>query len=174
MSEGLSNGEVVDLHLRYGFFIRRRCLAILRNPALVDDAFQEVFVKLMRAGSGVRVADEPLRWLYRVTDRACFDQLRRTKLARRDAPLDEFEDVLPAHPGIEPELRRAAVELLERLDDEDQQIAVMAFVDGMSQQEIADELGYARMTIVSRMARLRERAQRVSAERARPRSDGVS
>jgi len=84
---------------------------------------------------------------------------------------------LPAHPGVEPEMRRAAIELLDALDDEDQRIAVMAFVDGMNQQEIADELGYSRMTIIKRMARLRERAQRVLADRPRlvaPRHGGPS
>ena len=162
MTAGLSNGEVVDIHRRYGFFLRRRCALLLRDPSLVDDAFQEMFLKLMRGGAGVRSADVPLRWLYRVADRTCFDQLRRTKHTRRTASLDDA--ILPFHPGTEPEVRRAAVELLDVLDDEDQRIAVMAFVDGMSQQEIADELGYSRMTIVSRMTRLRERIHRRTQE----------
>lgn len=168
MSEGLSNDEVIDLHRRYGYFIRRRCRVLLRSPSLVDDAFQEVFMKLMRAGRGVRAADEPLRWLYRVTDRTCFDQLRRRRTASRGAPLEDVDDELLAYPGTAPELRRAALEVLDRLDDEDQQIAVMAFVDGMSQQEIGDELGYSRMTIVSRMARLRERVQRLAPTHGAP------
>lgn len=164
MSEGLSNREVADLYRRYGFLLRRRCLMLLRDPAHVDDAFQETFLKLMRAGAPIRTADEPLRWLYRVADRTCFDLLRRTK-TRRAAPIDDVLDELPAHDGLEPELRRAAMELLDALDDEDQQIAVMAFLDGMNQQEIADELGYSRMTIIKRMARLKERAQRILARR---------
>ena len=164
MSEGLSNREVADLHRRYGFLLRRRCLMLLRDPAHVDDAFQEVFLKLMRAGAPVRTADEPLRWLYRVADRACFDLLRTTK-ARRAAPIDDGLDELPVHDGLDPELRRAAMELLDALDDEDQQLAVMAFLDGMNQQEMADELGYSRMTIIKRMARLKERAHRVLARR---------
>ncbi|HVH41384.1 MAG TPA: sigma-70 family RNA polymerase sigma factor [Labilithrix sp.] len=165
MSEGLSNDEVLDLYRRYGAFLRRRCLLLLRHSSLADDAFQEVFVKLMRAGSGVRAADEPLRWLYRVADRTCFDQLRKTKLARRASSIDDASIELPCHPGTEPEMRRAAIELLDALDDEDQRIAVMAFVDGMNQQEIADELGYSRMTIIKRIARLRERAMRVVRDR---------
>ncbi|MBN9160586.1 MAG: sigma-70 family RNA polymerase sigma factor [Myxococcales bacterium] len=177
MSEGLSNREVADLYRRYGFFLRRRCLVLLRNSSLADDAFQETFMKLMRAGAPLRTADEPLRWLYRVADRTCFDLLRKTKNTRRSSSIDEMPEELPAHPGVEPEMRRAAIELLDALDDEDQRIAVMAFVDGMNQQEIADELGYSRMTIIKRMARLRERAQRVLADRPRlvaPRHGGPS
>lgn len=160
VSEGLSSAEIADLYRRYGFFLRRRCLLIMRDPSLAEDALQDGFLKLMRVGGGVRQADEPLRWLYRVMDRSCFDQLRKTKRARNDSPLDETEAELPSHPGTEPEMRRAAIELLDALDEEDQQIAVMTFVDGMNQQEVADELGYSRMTIIKRIARLRERAER--------------
>lgn len=165
MSEGLSNREVADLYRRYGFLLRRRCLMLLRGPAHVDDALQETFLKLMRAGAPIRTAEEPLRWLCRVADRTCFDLLRKTKHARRSDPIDDVLDELPTHAGLEPELRRAAMELLDALGEEDQQIAVMAFLDGMNQQEIADELGYSRMTIIKRMARLKERAQRILVRR---------
>lgn len=175
MSEGLSNREVVDLHRRYGLLLRRRCLMLLRDPAHVDDAFQEMFLKLMRAGAPVRSAEEPLRWLYRVVDRTCFVFLSRSKHARRAAPIDDVLDELPAHSGLEAEVRRAAMELLDALGEEDQRIAVMAFLDGMNQREIADELGYSRMTIIKRMARLRERVERIAARRpsvvARPSGD---
>ncbi len=162
MSEGLTNAEVTSLYERYGFFLRRRCRALLRSRSLADDALQETFLKLLRSGAGLRAADEPLRWLYRVADRTCFDHLRKRRNARTSS-LEDVGDVLPPHPSIEPEMRRAAIELLASLDDEDQSIAVMAFVDGMNQQEIADELGYSRMTIIKRIARLKERAQRRTA-----------
>jgi RNA polymerase sigma factor (sigma-70 family) len=167
MSEGLTRGEVLDLYRKYGAFLRRRCVTLLRDPVLADDAFQDIFLKLFRAGSGVRAADEPLRWLYRVADRTCFDQLRKARHGKRSSPIEDVpEELQLQHPGTEPEMSRAAAELLSHLDQEDQQIAVMAFVDGMNQQEIADELGYSRMTVIKRIARLRERAKRI--DRYRP------
>jgi RNA polymerase sigma-70 factor (ECF subfamily) len=161
VTDGLTNREVADLYRRYGFFLRRRCLMLLRSASLADDALQETFVKLMRAGAPIRTAKEPLRWLYRVADRTCFDLLRKTKYTRRATPLEDVDAELPVHPGLDPELYRGALELLDALDIEDQQLAVMAFVDGMNQQEIANELGYSRMTIIKRIARLKERAQRI-------------
>lgn len=165
VGEELSNSEVTDLYRRYGVFLRRRCLLLLRDPALADDALQETFLKVMKNGGALRSVEQPLRWLYRVADNACFDQLRRTKHTRRAADLEESEAELPRHPGADPELRRAAIELLGRLEDEERRIAVMAFVDGMTQQEIADELGYSRMTIVKRVARIREDAERAARDR---------
>lgn len=157
---GLTSSEAADAYRRYGLFVRRRCLMLLRDAAAADDALLEVFLRVLRRGEGMKSADEPLRWLYRVTDNACFDHLRKRKRARESSGVDEEIDRLPCHPGTEPELRRAAARILALLSDEEQHIAVMAFVDGMTHQEIADELGYSRMTIVKRVASIRERAAR--------------
>lgn len=170
MGEGLGSEEVERLYLRYGFFLRRRCLLLLRDRALAEDALHEVFVKLIRGGAGVLAAEQPVRWLYRVADRACFDLLRRTKHTRRAKSLDDVDVELPPAADAEPDVRRAAIELLEALDDEEKSVAVMAFVDGMTQKEIADELGYSRMTIVKRVAAIRERAERLTKDRAPPRA----
>jgi RNA polymerase sigma factor (sigma-70 family) len=59
-------------------------------------------------------------------------------------------------------MRRAALDALALLDEEEQKVAVMTFVDGMTQQEIADELGYSRVTINKRVAALRERLDAVA------------
>jgi RNA polymerase sigma-70 factor (ECF subfamily) len=155
MSEGLSNAEVTEIHRRYGFYLRRRCRVLLRDAALADDALQEVLVKLLRRGAPFRDAPQPMRWLHRAVDHACFDLLRRGKRSRQSAPLDEAEDLV--HPGVAPDVRRAIVEALSLLRDEEREVAVMAFVDGMSQGEIAAELGCSRVTVNKRVAAVRRR-----------------
>ena len=156
MTEGLDSAAVTKLYEKYGFFVRRRCTLLLRDTALADDALQETFLKLMKSGRPILEAEHPMRWLYRVADRACFDLLRRTKRSRQATPLDDAMGEL-MHPGDEPEVRRRALELLATLDEEQQRVCVMAFIDGMTQQEIADELGVSRVTIVKRVAGIRER-----------------
>jgi RNA polymerase sigma-70 factor (ECF subfamily) len=168
MGEGLTNAEVTEIHRRYGFFLRRRCQVLMRDRALADDALQEVLMKLLRHGAPFRDAPHPMRWLHRVTDHACFDLFRRGKRAREAAPIDEAEELV--HPGVSPELRRAVADALAVLTEEEQEVAVMAFVDGMSQQEIADELGYSRVTVNKRVAAIRRRvsAAQAEAEEERP------
>ncbi|MBX3228486.1 MAG: sigma-70 family RNA polymerase sigma factor [Labilithrix sp.] len=171
MNEGLDNAELADLYRRYGFFLRRRCVVLLRDEAHADDALQESFMKLMRAGAGVRTAAQPMRWLYRVVDRTCFDHLRKVRRgAARDVTLEDAGDALPVTPGTTLEERQSVLEILDVLDDEERAIAVMAFVDGMTHQEIASELGYSRMTILKRVASIRERAEKASARLARARA----
>jgi RNA polymerase sigma factor (sigma-70 family) len=164
----LSNAEVSDLFRRYGFFLRRRSRMIVRDPSTADDAMQEAFVKVMKNGSGVRDADKPLLWLYRVVDRCCFDQLRASRHQRAAEPLDTMSDA--AMPQTEDssgiEDRDTVLSFLGELDDVDQQIAVLAFMDGLSQGEIAEEIGYSRVTVNKRMQGIKERASRIIKEEA--------
>jgi RNA polymerase sigma factor (sigma-70 family) len=155
MSDGLTNAEVIELHRRYAPYLRRRCRLLMRDVALGDDALQEVFMKLLRRGASFRDAPHPMRWLHRVTDNACFDLHRRGKRVRQMSAIEDVDELV--HPGVSPDLRRAVVDVLALLDDEEKQVAVMAFVDGMSQQEIADELGYSRVTVNKRVAAIRGR-----------------
>ena len=155
---GLDNAEVADLFRRYGFFLRRRARMITRDPSCADDALQEAWVKVMKNGAAVRDVEKPLLWLYRVVDRCCLDQLRRGKRLRAAAPLDSVPpaDLPQHHDGVEE--RDLALMLLQDLDDTDQRIVVLAFVDGLSQGEIASEIGLSRVTVNKRVQAIRERA----------------
>lgn len=155
MDAALTTEEVSSLYERYGFFLLRRCRALLRDPALADDALQEAFVKVMRAGAAVRTADEPLRWLYRVVDHCCFDALRKRRRSLETPSPDEGESV---HPAIQIELRDAVRRLLGVLDEQEMRIAVLLFMDGLSQGEIAEEIGVSRVTVNKKVHAIRARA----------------
>jgi RNA polymerase sigma-70 factor (ECF subfamily) len=152
----LGPGEVSALYAKYGFFLLRRCRTILRDEALAADALQEAFVKVMRGGGAIREANEPLLWLYRVVDRCCFDALRRRRSSRER--LDD--DVgASAHPAAAIELRDAVLRLLGTFDETEMRIALFLFVDGMSQGEIAEQMGVSRVTINKKIQAIRACAQ---------------
>lgn len=157
MGEGLTRAELGGLYRRYGAFLRRRARLVTRDHALAEDALQEACINLLRSGAGLRDAKQPLAWLYRVVDRASLDQLRRGRRLRTAAPLDDL-DALGPPPGVDPDLRLRVLELLGEFDAESAEIALMAFVDGMTQSEIAEELGYSRVTINKRVQAIRASA----------------
>lgn len=136
--------------------MRRRCRTILRNESLADDALQEAFVKIMRHGAPVRDADQPLHWLYRVVDHCCFDALRKRR--RAIVSLDD-NDASCAHPGVSIELRDAVLRLLGTFDEDQMRIALLLFVDGLSQGEIAEEVGFSRVTVNKKIQAIRARAE---------------
>ncbi len=155
MDATLTTEEIATLYERYGFFLLRRCRSILRDRVLADDALQETFVKVMRGGAAVRTADEPLRWLYRVVDRCCFDALRKR---RRSVETPSDHQGASAHPAAQIELRDAVVGLLAALDEQEMRIAVLLFMDGLSQGEIAEEVGVSRVTVNKKVQAIRARA----------------
>jgi RNA polymerase sigma-70 factor (ECF subfamily) len=165
VSAALRTEEVSALYAKYGFFLLRRCRTILRDAALADDALQEAFVKVMRGGAAIREADEPLRWLYRVVDRACFDALRKRRRSVESPSDDEGET---AHPSVAIEARDAVLRLVGTLDEDEMRIAIHLVVDGMSQGEIAEEVGVSRVTVNKKVQAIRARAE-VWLGRAEPR-----
>lgn len=145
------------MYHRYGALLERRCRILMRDHALAEDALQELLTALLRRGESIREAASPYRWLCRAVDRTCLDLLRRGKRVR-DALSGNAErdlDSLGAAPGVDTEGRLAALQSLARLDDDQQALAIMLFVDGMSQSEAAAELGVSRVTVNKRTQRIR-------------------
>jgi RNA polymerase sigma-70 factor (ECF subfamily) len=156
LSRGLSADEVSDVVRRYGALLERRCRLLMRDRAQGQDALQELFATLLRRGEGLREARSKYRWLCRAADRTCLDLLRRGRHVRAALSIDDIDPVGPA-PGVDPEARWAALQALGELDEAEQALAIMLFVDGMSQGEAADELGVSRVTINKRAQEIRKR-----------------
>src|SRR5580704_7734522 len=156
----LTNDDLADLYRRYGFLLQRRCRTLLRDEAAAADALQDAFVKFIGASGELRAAENPVAWMYRVVDRCCFDQLRRAK-HRRAEPIDDDESLAAAHPGVDHEARNAALRILHELTESEYEVAVLAYVDGINQTEIASRLGLSRPTIWKRLTAVREHAARV-------------
>jgi RNA polymerase sigma factor (sigma-70 family) len=153
---GLGNVEVIEIYSQYGHMMRRRCLMILRDPSAADDALQNALIKVMRYGKSLLTADSKLRWLYRVCDRACFDLLDKKKRRAEvpEAPLDAVSVI-----GPHVEARDTALALLRSLDEINRKIVIHYFLEGMSQQEVADELNLSRQSIHKRMVKIKKQLQ---------------
>ena len=90
----------------------------------------------------------------RALDRVCLDLLRRTKRTREALSIDDVDTIGPA-PGIDAVARRAVLQSLERLDEKEQSIAIAVFVDGVTQGEVAEELGCSRVTVNKTVQRIK-------------------
>ncbi len=156
----LTNGELGELYRQYGFLLRRRCRMLLRDEALAEDALQTAFVKILESRAALARADNRLAWMYRVVDRCSFDLLRRHRV-RRAEPIDQHADAALAAPGVDVEARNAVLRVLSELTDSEYEVALLAYVDGVPQTEIASTLGLSRPTIWKRLLSIRERAARL-------------
>jgi len=166
----MTEDEVGRLYQEYGYVLFRRCLAYLGDSSRAQDALQEVFVRALHGASGFRGEANPRTWLCRIADHLCIDLLRRDRRSpvqvmsgmdsQGRAQMKDAEDGLLSDDG---EALRTVRGLMHALDASSQRLAVLHFLDELTQEEIAAELGLSRRTIGKRLKALRTRARELLA-----------
>ena len=119
---------------------------------------QEVFLRAVTHGAGFRGESSPLTWLYRISTNLCLNRLRDKK---QQLPIELFAQVLPergAGPERMAQARQAAAALLDGLDARTQAAVVYRYLDGMTQDEIAEVTGWSRRTLGKKLRAFEERA----------------
>lgn len=156
-----STQELEQLYTRYAHLVYRRCLLLLGDAADAEDAMQEVFVKAYRSLGRFRGEAAPSSWLYRISTNHCLNLLRSRKRRRRRLERQAAESALLERVDADKLEAVAAVrELLPRFDRRTQQMAIYYFVDGMSQQEVAAQVGASVPTVRKYLKKFIERANR--------------
>ena len=157
---GLSREELRTLYATYAPVVFRRARLLLGRDADAWDAVQEVFEKMLKAGDSFRGESRPMTWVYRITTNVCFNHLRSRGVRE---PMLTVVDSEPSV-GVEAvESRNLLRVWLEKLDAREQEIASLLFIDGLTQDEVADVLGLSRKTINREVAQLREKAAALGA-----------
>jgi RNA polymerase sigma-70 factor (ECF subfamily) len=157
-----------DLYRAFAPLVLRRCLRLLGHEADAHDATQEVFVQLLVYEDRVTFENREatLRWLYRVSTNLCLKRLGRGRRVevRDPARLPE----VPLDCSVEGRLlsREALERVLAAVDEKARAVFVHAFLDGMTQEEIADVMGLSRRTVGTKLGALRAVALRLAAEPA--------
>lgn len=157
----MTEADIQALYVRYGYFLFRRCLAFMGDEATAQDAVQEVFVRALQNAAGFRGDADPKTWLCRICDHHCIDLIRRRRsrgeageAAKTDAT---GSDRLVQHD--DPESVLTARRLMQALDPPARRLALLYFVDELTQDEMAAELKLSRRTIGKHLKKLGERAK---------------
>ena len=164
MSEsGVHTSERVStLYRKFGTAIYSRCRRLLKDDALAEDDTQEVFVRVLRHIQSAPDDATALAWIYRISTNYCLNQLRdRSRQAEPTAP-----DEMPEGDGGEasPEAgmmdRNTAMKLIARAPEKLQEVAVLYYVDGLEQEQVAKTLGISRRTVINRLQEFVERSRK--------------
>ena len=162
---------IAALYERYGHALYRRCLSLVSNPDDANELVQEVFLSFWKNRDRFEKRSSPFTYLYRIATNQSIDRLRRRKTAGVHI---EFESSKPlSNPGRIPEEALSSAEelaeLTRGLDEDIITVAVMAHVDGLIQDEIAEALGVSRRTVGKRLKKFishaRGRAEMLENER---------
>ncbi|QDE86651.1 MULTISPECIES: RNA polymerase sigma factor [Myxococcus] len=152
MPPGLSARELQDLYDRYAPGMYRRAFALLQREADAWDAVQESCIRVLQSAAAFRREARPMTFIYRVTTNVCLNMLRTRALrdvAPEDAGSEGAVDALAAT-----ECRDFLMKLARELDERALTVATLHYLDGMSQEEIAQALGLSRKTIVRDVQRI--------------------
>jgi RNA polymerase sigma-70 factor, ECF subfamily len=156
---------LAELYQKLAPAIFVHCRRILRSPAAASDATQEVFVRVLSPGRALPTGDELLRYLYRISTNVCLNQLRANRRHAAAAPALALRQGTASIEG-DHAARQFVSALLDRTDETGAAVAVMHYIDGMSQVEIAETLGITRRTVFNRLRKLEALAARLLAPAA--------
>jgi len=153
------------LYKRYAGKIYSKCISLLKDEALAQDATQEVFTKIFLNLSKFSERSKFSTWVYSITYNYCIDFLRHKKKEKNlfsdemeNAP-DTVEEV-PDTELLEMEVRRLK-RVLNEIPPGDKAILLMKYQDEMSIKEIAGILDKSESAIKMKIKRAKHKAQKV-------------
>jgi RNA polymerase sigma-70 factor (ECF subfamily) len=132
----------------------RAALRVTGRPADAEDVLQTVFLRVLSRNEREEAARQPAAYFRRAAVNAAVDLLRRRAVHAETA----YDEAAP-HAAIEPapllkEQLRRAIATLER---EDAILFLLRYVEGLSNQELADAFDLEKNNIAVRLHRIRLR-----------------
>lgn len=138
--------------------LRRYATAWLHNVADADDLVQDTVERALQRQESLRDPARLGAWLLAILHNLHRSNLRR---ARRHGPLlavDSLaDDLAPLAPPEDRGEIRNLVRAMEQLSEDHRQILLLVGLEGLSYREIAELLEIPIGTVMSRLARARER-----------------
>jgi RNA polymerase sigma factor (sigma-70 family) len=143
---------------RHGAMVLSTCRRLLRDAQEAEDALQATFLVLARKAGSIRRGQALGGWLHRVASRLA----RRIRArAARQPRCQSLETDVADRPAVDQllwnDLGPVLDEEVNRLPEKYRQPVILCYLEGQSNEEAARRLGCPRGTILSRLARGRER-----------------
>ena len=142
---------------RHGPLVLGACRRILNDPNDAEDAFQATFLVLTRKAATLDRTGSIANWLYTVAYhlalRARAAAARRRDQERQVATMSAVE---PSEEVVWRDLRPVLDQELTRLPEKYRAPVVLCYLEGKSNTEAAQLLGWTKGTVSGRLARARE------------------
>jgi RNA polymerase sigma-70 factor, ECF subfamily len=160
----LANGDAAALEMLYDRYVRQcfgLALRLVGEPQLAEEIVQEVFLKLWSQPSRYSAQKgQFISWLLSLVHHRSIDELRRKSRTEVTLETPDAGSVLNTEPNQDPEpgdqvwiaeQQRAVRRALAGIPENQRQVLEMAYYGGLSQSEIATQLGQPLGTVKTRM-----------------------
>ena len=152
--------DIGQLYEQYGPMVLRRCRHLLRDEEEALDATQDVFVKLLQGGDA-RTIRHPSSFLYVMASNLCLTRIRDRGRHGEAAGDERLLRIAAAGTEGRMSARSALHRLFGLHQDSSRMIALLHFVDGMTLEETAREVGMSVSGVRRRLRKLREGLARI-------------
>jgi RNA polymerase sigma factor (sigma-70 family) len=141
---------------RHGPMVYRVCFRVLQQSPDAEDAFQATFLVLAQKLHGVRKQESLASWLHGVAHRVALKARARAALRRRHERQVAHGEAMAPDEASWGELRVVLDAELRGLPEKWRQPLVLCYLEGCTQDEAADQLGWSKNTLRRRLEEARE------------------
>jgi RNA polymerase sigma-70 factor (ECF subfamily) len=147
--------------------LRRYAIALAGDVATADDLLQDCMERAWKNQAAITDERALFPWLRAILHNVNIDRIRlRRRRPNETETLDAIAETLAgSYAGDGPALSMDVIRAMNPLSFEHRQILLLVGVEGLSYSEIAGELGIPVGTVMSRLARARERLRALLEER---------
>lgn len=163
-----NSGYFQILYKRYSSKVYSKCISLLKNEAMAQDATQEIFTKIYLNLAKFSERSKFSTWIYSITYNYCIDYIRKKKKEKKlfsseiEDPPEQIEEVEDAE-LLEMEVSRLK-RVLENIPEGDKAILLMKYQEEMSIKEIAAALNKTESAVKMRIKRAKHKTQNVYKE----------
>ena len=144
-----------ELYERHSEAVFRAALRVTGRPADAEDVLQTVFLRVLARGGEAEDVAQPAAYFRRAAVNAAVDVLRRRE-AHAEAEYDEEATHASQPPLLLKEQLRRAIAVL---DSDDASLFLLRYVEGLSNEELAEMFQIEKNNVAVKLHRIRQRLQ---------------
>jgi len=156
------------LYNRYSSKIFGKCLTILKESNLAQDATQDIMMKILMNLAKFGGRSKFSTWVYSITYNFCIDYVRKRKkdkstLVEDVSKYEDIADDIEDSKILEVRLANLKV-IMSQMPTGDQSVLMMKYLDGMSIKEISNALDKSESAIKMKLKRAKHRFVKIHNE----------
>ena len=154
--------------MKYSGKVFSKCISLLKNEALAQDATQDIFLKIFLNLSKFGGKSKFSTWIYSITYNYCIDLIRKGKKEKNIFSEDiekapDLAEEVPDSALLEIEVKKLKI-ILDKIPVGDKAVLLMKYQDDMSIKEISDSLDKSESAIKMKIKRAKHKVQKVYKE----------
>ena len=139
--------------------LRRYARSLLREPAAADDLVQDCLERVISHWHQRRADGDTRSWVFTILHHLAMNRLRQAKRRGWHGPIEDTDESVFARPAAQEAAlrRRDLLKGLEALSEDQRSVLLLVAVEGLSYAEVAQVLDIPVGTVMSRLARARQK-----------------